>query len=171
MRSPIRQPSANSTDYCHWNQYPQEPPEVDNGEIVIVKRSMVNQPRGFTPLPVPRGPLSVRCHKATLLGRINNLPLCRHGLTAQAPAAACALSKGLFIEWLKNEAGPGRYVLSTLPEQTPIKELVRAARQRWRIARDCQDLKQNFGLGHHDGRGWRGLHHHAALSTARPTGS
>ena len=40
------------------------------------------------------------------------------------------------------------------------------AHQRWRIARDYQDLKQDFGLGHYEGRGWRGFHHHAALSTA-----
>jgi SRSO17 transposase len=35
----------------------------------------------------------------------------------------------------------------TLPEDTPINELVSAAHQRWRIERDYQDLKQDFGLG------------------------
>lgn len=35
---------------------------------------------------------------------------------------------------------------------------------RWRIERDYQDLKQDFGLGHYEGRGWRGFHHHATLS-------
>ncbi len=38
--------------------------------------------------------------------------------------------------------------------------------QRWRIERDCQDLKQDFGLGHYEGRGWRGFHHYASLSIA-----
>jgi SRSO17 transposase len=37
---------------------------------------------------------------------------------------------------------------------------------RWRTERDCQDLKQDFGLGHYEGRGWRGFHHHATLSIA-----
>jgi SRSO17 transposase len=72
----------------------------------------------------------------------------------------------LLIEWPANDAEPSKYVLSTLPEETPINELVSVARQRWRIERDYQDLKQDFGLGHYEGRGWRGFHHHAALSIA-----
>jgi SRSO17 transposase len=72
----------------------------------------------------------------------------------------------LLIEWPENDAEPSKYVLSTLPEETPINELVSVAHQRWRIERDYQDLKQDFGLGHYEGRGWRGFHHHAALSVA-----
>ena len=37
---------------------------------------------------------------------------------------------------------------------------------RWRIERDCQELKQELGLGHYEGRGWRGFHHHATLCIA-----
>jgi SRSO17 transposase len=72
----------------------------------------------------------------------------------------------LLIEWPAHEQEPSKYVLSTLPEDTPINELVNAAHQRWRIERDYQDLKQDFGLGHYEGRGWRGFHHHASLSIA-----
>jgi SRSO17 transposase len=72
----------------------------------------------------------------------------------------------LLIEWPADQAEPSKYVLSTLPEDTPINELVSAAHQRWRIERDYQDLKQDFGLGHYEGRGWRGFHHHASLSIA-----
>ena len=72
----------------------------------------------------------------------------------------------LLIEWPAGDAQPSKYVLSTLPEDTPINELVSATHQRWRIERDYQDLKQDFGLGHYEGRGWRGFHHHAALSIA-----
>lgn len=72
----------------------------------------------------------------------------------------------LLIEWPAGEAEPSKYFLSTLPEDTPIDELVSIAHQRWRIERDYQDLKQDFGLGHYEGRGWRGFHHHAALSIA-----
>jgi SRSO17 transposase len=72
----------------------------------------------------------------------------------------------LLIEWPAGDAEPSKYVLSTLAEDTPINELVSAAHQRWRIERDYQDLKQDFGLGHYEGRGWRGFHHHASLSIA-----
>ena len=37
---------------------------------------------------------------------------------------------------------------------------------RWRIERDYQELKQEVGLGHYEGRGWRGFHHHATLCIA-----
>ncbi|WP_425219886.1 transposase [Ralstonia solanacearum] len=56
--------------------------------------------------------------------------------------------------------------LSTLPADTPIKELVRLAKLRWRIERDYQELKQELGLGHFEGRSWRGFHHHATLCIA-----
>ena len=72
----------------------------------------------------------------------------------------------LLIEWPAGQGEPIKYILSTLPEDTPIKDLVSAAYQRWRIERDYQDLKQDFGLGHYEGRGWRGFHHHASLSIA-----
>lgn len=72
----------------------------------------------------------------------------------------------LLIEWPEKDEEPSKYFLSTLPEDVTIVELVSVAHQRWRIERDYQDLKQDFGLGHHEGRGWRGFHHHAALSIA-----
>ncbi len=59
-----------------------------------------------------------------------------------------------------------KYWLSTLGEDIALNELVAAAQQRWRIERDYQELKQDFGLGHYEGRGWRGFHHHATLCIA-----
>ena len=44
--------------------------------------------------------------------------------------------------------------------------LVDFAKLRWRIERDYQELKQEVGLGHFEGRGWRGFHHHATLCIA-----
>jgi SRSO17 transposase len=72
----------------------------------------------------------------------------------------------LLIEWPADQAEPEKYYLSTLPETTALNDLVHAAHMRWRIERDYQDLKQDLGLGHYEGRGWRGFHHHATLSIA-----
>jgi len=72
----------------------------------------------------------------------------------------------LLIEWPKGDAEPLKYFLSTLPAHTSIHELVRVAKLRWRIERDYQELKQEFGLDHFEGRSWRGFHHHATLSIA-----
>jgi SRSO17 transposase len=72
----------------------------------------------------------------------------------------------LLIEWPADQDEPTKYCLSTLPETASLNELVSAAHHRWRIERDYQDLKQDFGLGHYEGRGWRGFHHHASLCIA-----
>src|SRR5215204_2212588 len=69
-------------------------------------------------------------------------------------------------EWPEDEEGPTKYWLSTLPETATLEELVATARLRWRIERDFEELKQELGLGHFEGRGWRGFHHHAALCIA-----
>ena len=72
----------------------------------------------------------------------------------------------LLIEQPDGEAEPTKYWLSSLPDTTPIRDLVADAKLRWRIERDYQDLKQELGLGHYEGRGWRGFHHHATLCIA-----
>jgi len=72
----------------------------------------------------------------------------------------------LLIEWPKDEPEPTKYWLSTLPEDIAFQRLVDLAKLRWRIERDYQELKQEVGLGHFEGRGWRGFHHHATLCIA-----
>jgi SRSO17 transposase len=72
----------------------------------------------------------------------------------------------LLIEWPAGEPEPTKYWLSTLPETTPIPDLVHLAKLRWRIERDYQELKDELGLDHFEGRGWRGFHHHGALCIA-----
>lgn len=72
----------------------------------------------------------------------------------------------LLIQWPQDQPEPEKYYLSTLPETHTLSELVQVAHQRWRIERDYQDLKQEFGLAHYEGRGWLGFHHHASLSIA-----
>jgi SRSO17 transposase len=72
----------------------------------------------------------------------------------------------LLIEWPKKESEPTKYWLSTLPVTTSLKSLVKIAKHRWIIERDYEELKQELGLGHYEGRGWRGFHHHAVLCIA-----
>ena len=72
----------------------------------------------------------------------------------------------LLIEWPAGTAEPTKYWLSNLPPRTALKDLVHAAKARWVIERDYQELKQEIGLGHYEGRGWRGFHHHAGLCIA-----
>ena len=72
----------------------------------------------------------------------------------------------LLIEWPEGEDAPTKYWLSTLPKNITFRDLVDAAKLRWRVERDYQELKQEVGLGHYEGRGWRGFHHHATLCIA-----
>jgi SRSO17 transposase len=72
----------------------------------------------------------------------------------------------LLIEWPRGEKEPTKYWVSTLPAHTKLKALVKMAKHRWIIERDYQELKQELGLGHFEGRNWRGFHHHATLCIA-----
>jgi SRSO17 transposase len=72
----------------------------------------------------------------------------------------------LLIEWPAGESEPTKYWLATVPADIALVELVHLAKHRWIIERDYQELKQELGLGHYEGRGWRGFHHHATLCMA-----
>jgi SRSO17 transposase len=72
----------------------------------------------------------------------------------------------LLIEWPPVEKEPTKYWLSNLPASISLRKLVAIAKLRWRIERDYEELKQELGLGHFEGRNWRGFHHHATLAIA-----
>lgn len=72
----------------------------------------------------------------------------------------------LLIEWPENDKKPTKFWLSTLRPNISFAHLVSRAKLRWRIERDYLELKQEIGLGHFEGRGWRGFHHHATLCIA-----
>lgn len=72
----------------------------------------------------------------------------------------------LLVEWPDGDAEPARYWFSTGPAEATLGQLVFVAKMRWRIERDYEDLKQEFGLSHYEGRGWTGFHHHATLCIA-----
>ena len=72
----------------------------------------------------------------------------------------------LISQWFDGESKPTKFWLSNLSSTMPARGLVRLAKLRWRVERDYQELKQELGLDHFEGRTWRGFHHHAALCAA-----
>jgi SRSO17 transposase len=86
-----------------------------------------------------------------------------HGDARRSEPAA---EEWLLIEWPEGEAQPDHYWLATLPADISFESMVDQAKLRWRIERDYLELKQEVGLGHYEGRGWRGFHHHATLCIA-----
>lgn len=72
----------------------------------------------------------------------------------------------LIIEWPKGESEPTKYWLSTAPQTAPAEDLIRLLKLRWRIERDYEEMKDELGLDHFEGRGWRGFHHHGVLCMA-----
>ncbi len=81
----------------------------------------------------------------------------RHGEKGEA-------AQWLLVEWLAGQAEPSRYWLSTLPSTTDLASLVRMAKIRWWIEQGYQQLKDELGLDHYEGRRWQGWHHHVTLT-------
>jgi SRSO17 transposase len=72
----------------------------------------------------------------------------------------------LICEWPAKEAEPTKYWLSNLPDQAPLKQLVRLAKMRFRIEQDYRELKDALGLDHFEGRSYPGWNHHVTLVSA-----
>jgi SRSO17 transposase len=69
--------------------------------------------------------------------------------------------------WLVGEhrsSGERKYYLSNLPPDTPLKQLASLIKARWVCEQAHQQLKEELGLDHFEGRSWRGLHRHALLT-------
>ena len=71
----------------------------------------------------------------------------------------------LLAKWPADKAEPVKYWLSNLPATTPLVELVRLAKLRWRVEQDYRELKGALGLDHFEGRGWVGWQHHVTLAS------
>lgn len=72
----------------------------------------------------------------------------------------------LLVEWPQSEPEPTKFWLSNVPANVDLADLVRLVKIRWRIERDYQELKDELGLDHYEGRGWEGFHHHGVLCIA-----
>lgn len=65
-------------------------------------------------------------------------------------------------EW--RDDGERKYYVTNLPPATPLRTLVRAIKRRWICEQGHQQMKEELGLDHFEGRSWTGLHHHALLT-------
>jgi SRSO17 transposase len=132
--------------------------EPGNEPITVKALAMALPPSAWSTITWREG------SNATLSGRFTTLrvrPAHRDYLgTEMRP------EEWLLIEWPEGDDEPAKYSLCTAPQEATLEQMVFVTKMRWRIERDYQDLKQEFGLGHYEGRGWRGFHHHATLSIA-----
>jgi SRSO17 transposase len=69
--------------------------------------------------------------------------------------------------WLVGEhrsSGERKYYLSNLPPDTTLKQLASLIKARWVCEQAHQQLKEELGLDHFEGRSWRGLHRHGLMT-------
>ena len=107
-----------------------------------------------------------RGSKGLQRGRFLALRVRPAGVTPRRLARAAGTElpvRWLLAEWPRGKAEPTKYWLSSLPETTPLVELVALARSRWRVEQDYRELKGALGLDHFQGRGFGGWHHHVTL--------
>src|SRR5882757_514454 len=153
------------------------------GPVPPKRKNKIGRPRTRWQRVAGAIPLSVKGVSETLTARRWHTVVWREGSNAKLSSRFAAVrvraahrdeeglcapreKQWLLIEWPLVQAQPTKYWLSTLPVHTSLVELVKTAKMRWRIERDYQELKQEFGLSHYEGRGWRGFHHHATLCIA-----
>jgi SRSO17 transposase len=136
----------------------------------LLRRDSAHQLRAVRQLALQLAPTAYR----TVSWREGSAGMMRSRFAAVRVAAAHrdywrAVPHGqqwLLIEWPTGSAEPAKYWLANLSATTPLKQLVRTAKLRWRIEHDFLELKQELGLHHFEGRSWRGFHHHATLCIA-----
>jgi SRSO17 transposase len=85
----------------------------------------------------------------------------QHGRAALDVPDAEREARWLLVEWRTD--GSIRYALSNLPATTPMEHAVQLWKSRWHVEQGYQQLKEELGLDHFEGRSWPGFHHHATM--------
>ena len=75
----------------------------------------------------------------------------------------CKDGKPLWLLIEEQADGTIHYALSNLPGRTSRIKAVRLWKSRWKVEQGYQQMKEELGLDHHEGRSWRGFHHHVCL--------
>ncbi len=84
-----------------------------------------------------------------------------HGYHAGEPPEA---EQWLLLEWPAGAAQPTKSWVAAGPRHVSLVQLVRWAKARWRVEQDYEQLKDELGLDHFEGRGWLGWHHHVTMA-------
>lgn len=84
------------------------------------------------------------------------------GRSAEDIPDSDAEARWLLVDWRAD--GTVKYALSNLPADTPLEDAVALWKTRWQVEQGYQQLKEELGLDHFEGRSWVGFHHHAALT-------
>jgi SRSO17 transposase len=175
--------SEMELEYCVGVQSVTTVWAAGKGPVPPKRKNKIGRPRTRWQRVAGATPLSVKGVSETLSARRWHTVLWREGTNEKLSSRFAAVrvraahrdeeglrsarqDQWLLIEWPQDQAEPTKYWLSTLPADTALVDLVNTAKMRWRIERDYQELKQEFGLSHYEGRGWRGFHHHATLCIA-----
>ena len=73
---------------------------------------------------------------------------------------------GATPHWLlieQRDDGSWHYAFSNLPATTSCRRAVRLWHRRWAVEQGYQQMKEELGLDHFEGRSWHGFHRHATL--------
>jgi SRSO17 transposase len=91
--------------------------------------------------------------------------LCRVAVPAESGTAeSAARTEWLIIEWPEGEKEPTKFILTTLGEKMPAKEIIRIVHERYRTEKVYEEMKGELGLDHFEGRSFRGWHHHVSVA-------
>jgi hypothetical protein len=152
-------------------RWPSRSPRTPGGGVVLARATALSGPRWPSwsrrparrrsrPSPGPRDPRQAAlavCGPGGRSGRGEAAPRRRRrGATGALAAGRVA----------PDQPQPVKYWLASLPEDTPLQELVRLAKLRWRVEHDYRELKDGLGLDHFEGRSFGGWHHHLTLVSA-----
>ncbi len=85
----------------------------------------------------------------------------QHGRPANDVPNVVAETRWLLVEWRSD--GSIRYALSNLPATATLADGVGLWKTRWQVEQGYQQLKEELGLDHFEGRSWPGFHRHACL--------
>lgn len=116
-----------------------------------------------SPRPVRLRELAARVPLRRVAGRAGRFAWVRVWPGHGWKRGRCAGSGPVWVLIEATADGGVKYALSNLPADTALRRAVGLWKRRWPVEQGYQQMKEELGLDHFEGRSWRGLHHHAAM--------